>query len=92
MKPVKTSTNPKRLLKIKLKKAILYSLSLRRLSVSRANVEKVVYPPRMPTKRKMRIEGETGRRSKAPQNSPIRKEPDRLTTNVPKGKTPWEYL
>jgi hypothetical protein len=90
--PVSTRAIPIKLVRNIFKKAILYSLSLNKLNVSRLKVENVVYPPRTPINKNIRILGDTEKRSDKPQSKPIIKEPERLTIRVLTGKTPEEYL
>jgi len=61
-----------------------------RLNVSRPKNQKVVYPPKIPTNKKRRILELKENFSDKANKKPIKKQPVRFTTRVPKGKVLFE--
>jgi len=90
--PIKARLSPTKLVMRIYITAVLTSPSRKRFKFSRLKEEKVVNPPRMPTKRKTLNRGENSKRSNKPQRKPMTNDPKRFTTRVLVGKTPFENL
>jgi hypothetical protein len=85
--PPNTIAIPIKLLARIFRTASFISLSRTRFIVSSENEEKVVNPPKNPINKKVRIYEGIEESSQKAQTIPISKDPDALTTKVPRGKT-----